>query len=221
MFKKLKSLFTKYLAWRASNAQQFNLNRCLGYQGGFLGTAASVIGITSGLNSLFGGGSATSQSQSQYISPWFTSGGAATAASKLQGLVSGGPQSIYQDPAFQQSTQYGLQGLERSMAARGMTQSGGEQTAVADYLQSKGWDSYMNLMTAYGNLAGANMGQTNTTTYNPAAQQQGGWNAVAQGLGGLNNIYGGGFGGGNVDTSFTTGLGSAASMPDYSGEFWM
>ena len=159
-----------------------------------LGSAAAVVGIAGGLNSLMNSPSqsqATSSATQQGTAPWWQSGGGQQASQQLMSLMNG-PSSILSDPAFQAFDKYSTDQLQAKMLSQGLHQSGAEQTALKNNTMS-------NAMTFYGQQTGL-LSSLAGLGFNPAsgvqagtsagvaagAQQQGGWQAVGQGVGALN-----------------------------------
>ncbi len=170
--------------------------------GAVAGAAVSVVGgsLMSGDdgNGNGGGGNA--------ISPWWQSGGGAQASTMLQQLMAGGPESILEDRAFQQSQKYGLQATQRTLSAQGQHLSGNEAIALNDYSQRSAMDFYNQQVQQLGTLAGANQSLAGGVSANSNAWQAGnqneqaGWSNIASGIGGLASLYGSGAfngGGGN------------------------
>ena len=119
------------------------------------------------------------------------------------------------DPGFQSSVDYGIQGIDRSGAARGMSMSGNQLAALQDYGQRQMYGAFQNRLSrlgalaqggtqAAGSLAGVNTqaasGQAgalgNAGFYQGAGIQNAG-NALAGGLSnyGVLSAYQGGIGG--------------------------
>ncbi len=172
--------------------------------GAVAGAAVSVVGgsLMSGDNGNGNGGGGGNA-----ISPWWQGGGGAQASDMLQKLMSGGPQSILEDKAFQQSQKYGLQATQRALGAQGMHLSGNEAIAMNDYSQRGAMDFYNQQVHQLGNLAGAGQSLAGGVSANSNAwqagnqNQQAGWGNIASGIGGLASLYGSGKFGGSSSQS--------------------
>lgn len=180
--------------------------------GSILSTVGSVVGIGSGLNSLFGGGgssSGTAQTASQLADPaqsyrpgW---------ASQLNNLLTGGPAGLTSNPMFQAMQTQSTDTLERQMAASGQTMSGQNKIDLHNLDNSNMLNYWYQMMNPYMNLIGTPAG--GATGYlsgmnlgNQIGNQ--GWSSIAQGLGGLQNIYGSG----SSNTSWGSGIGDTSQM---------
>ena len=178
----------------------------------FLSAAASVISIAAGANSLLGGGGGQSsgQAQQQATAPWWTSGGGADAATQLQQLMQGGPQSIFTDKAFTQANDQALNSTSQHMAAMGQHLSGNESAALNQQSQNDALSFYQQQTGLLSSLAGigfnpasgVSAGQNQQAINNQQTQQ--GFSNVIGGIGGLSTIYG------------SAGTGYANSNPLYS-----
>ena len=200
--------------------------------GASLGAVSSVVGIASGVNSLFGGGSSGGGGgggQGQYDPYGQYRGQAATQLNQLMN----NPSLAMGQPGYQQTLQQGTRAAQRGAAATGQLQSGAEQMALQDVGQQT-FGSYYNQQLA-------NLMQLSGASQSPAsagfAQQQaaslaqarqfGGINQLTSGLGGLassnlfsnpstntnpnNTSYFGGSGGGWVAQGDTSGTAATAS----------
>lgn len=161
--------------------------------------AASVVGIGSGIKNLTSGGSSSSGTQAQ--SPWQLSGFGDESAQMLAQLMRGGVGGVMDDPGFQAWNKLGEQGVQRGLAATGQTQSGAEQIALNDYNKASAMSFYDKSLSQLGNLSGVQFGAQGAGTN--AQFQQGGWQGIGQGIGGLSSIYKGTSPGG-----YTPGQGS-------------
>jgi hypothetical protein len=155
-----------------------------------------------------GAANATTRAQEQARSanqanmqPYLDTG--TNALNQLASLNSGNYSSFKESPDYQWTQQQGLQGLDRSAAARGSLYSGGQQADVLNYSQGLASQQYNNYYNKIQNLAG--MGQSaanalsgvNTNYANAvgnansnAAYQSADANAqLVAGLGGLANNY--------------------------------
>lgn len=178
---------------------------------GTLGVVGSVVGIGSGLNSLFGGGSSGgggqgTQAGGTIYDPFGLSNRqkSSGALMNLMGLGTSAPTSFTTDPSYQFRYNQGLDAAQRGAAASGMLGSGNRLAELMSYGQGMASQEYGNqfsrlaAMSGVGSWSGSNYGSQQL------AQQQGGWNALAQGLGGLSNY--GGFSsmfGGGTSTDFS------------------
>ena len=189
--------------------------------GASIGAVAGVVGIASGVNSLFGGGGGGGGG-----SPGVPSAGTydpygpyrGAAATQLQDLMKD-PSLAMAQPGYQQQLQQGQQATSRGMAATGQLQSGAEQAALQNLGQST-FSSYYNSMLA-------NLAQFSGATQSPAAAgqaqsqaalaaqniaasrygiQQSGIGQLTSGLGGIANLY----------KSFSGGD-TGGAIPSYSG----
>jgi len=174
--------------------------------------AASVVGLTVGVNALtgnplgLGGGGGGSTSSGTY-DPYGQYRG--QAATQLNDLMNN-PSLAMSQPGYQQQLQAGLQQSQRGAAATGMLQSGAEANA----LQSQG----QNTFASYYNSQLANLMQLSGASQSPAAaglaQQQAAsaaQNRMLQGTGtalsGLSTL--GGLFGGSASQNFGySGMGS-------------
>lgn len=95
----------------------------------------------------------------QDLQPWMQAGQGALG--QMQALNSGDFSSFTQSPDYQFALEQGLQGLDRSAAARGSLNTGGHSADVMGYAQGLATQNYGNF---YNRLAGlANVGQTTAT----------------------------------------------------------
>ena len=162
-----------------------------------------------------GGDAAVAEQQRQFDltrqdqQPWLVAGQNALATQ--QALLGGDYSKFYQSPEYQWTQQQGLQGIDRSAAARGGLYSGGadaDRMKFAQGLASQEYGNFYNRLagmsgtgqTAANNLAAAGQNYANNvgTIYQNQAnarasayQQQGdNWANVGFGLAGaLNNTY--------------------------------
>lgn len=92
----------------------------------------------------------------QDMQPWMQAG--QNALGQVQALNAGDFSSFTQSPDYQFALDQGLQGLDRSAAARGSLNTGGHSADVLGYAQGLASQNYGNY---YNRLAGlANVGQT-------------------------------------------------------------
>lgn len=163
-----------------------------------LATAAAGVGLVSGVSNLLGGGSdapSYSGAQQQATTPWWQSGGGQAASQRLMELMNG-PSGILSDPVFQAFDKYSTDQLQRRMAATGMHQSGAEQAALKQNTMANAGQFYTQQTGLLGSLAGLGFNPASGVQAGMGAaqfgaqQQQAGWGAIGQGLGGLNQIYG-------------------------------
>lgn len=172
-----------------------------------LGTVASVVGIGSGLNSIFGGGSSGPQPSSGT-----TAGGTVydpfaqyrqQFGSQLAGMMTPGASFNTSDPSYAFRFGQGAEAVNRSEGAKGMLGSGNRLMDLVSYGQGMGSTEYGAQFNRLASLAGTSqtMGTSMGSLQNQ--QQQGGWNALAQGMSSLANTWGswGGGGGGSTDMS--------------------
>jgi hypothetical protein len=157
-----------------------------------LGTVASVVGIAAGVNSLMGGSGGNVSSGVQNAADPFASYRQNLAAMYSGALQPGGTTDITQMPGYSQFTSGvlnpAMEATKRSMTASGMSMSGNEEIA----LNKQANQGYYGFMTDYLNRLAQGSGAVN----NPAqATQLGmnaanqGWGAIAQGVGGLNQLF--------------------------------
>jgi len=189
-----------------------------------LGGAAAVVGIASGVSNILGGGGGGGSSGAGNVA-----GGAIydpfanyrqTYADKLTNLVNN-PASITSAPFYQFGFNQGEEALRRQQQQTGIGGSGAQAIQLQNYGQNFANTAYQNLFANYSALSGATQGLSNVTSQNAlnAQQSQSGWNAIAQGVGSLSNIYSnyssnpynalpsysGGYSGGSSDLSGYTG----------------
>lgn len=99
------------------------------------------------------------QRTSDNLTPYITAGG--SALSQMQHLNAGDYSSFTASPDYQFSMSQGLQGLDRSAAARGSLYSGGHSADVMNYAQGLASQNYNDY---YSRLSGlANNGQNAAT----------------------------------------------------------
>lgn len=170
---------------------------------GSLGIASSVIGIGSGLSSLFGGGGSgsggTAGASPAAADPFASYRG--TYAEKLNQLYAD-PWSIKYQPGYQFGLQSGMGGMQAAQAAQGSLASGNALLAGQRYGQDYGLKYLSQLKDEYGQLSGATQapGLGQTAASNIAAANQ------ANRLGAINSISG------NLSTLYGA-LGSPAWDP--------
>ena len=178
-----------------------------------LGSIASIVGIASGINSIFGGGGGGGGGGNQAVTEAadplapFRANLASMYSSYLQpganvDVTSMPGYSVYKtgimDPALEAS--------KRSAAASGQLYSGGEQIGLQNVAQR----GYYGFMTDYLNR----LAQGSGATIAPAGAvglglnaAQSGYQALGQGIGGLGNLFGGSGssyrGGSNMANVFT------------------
>lgn len=107
------------------------------------------------------------------------------ALNQLAQLNSGNYSSFNESPDYQWTQQQGLQGLDRSAAARGSLYSGGQQADVLNYSQGLASQQYNNYYNKIQNLAG--MGQS-----------------AANALSGVNTNYANAVGNANSNAAYQT-----------------
>ena len=150
----------------------------------FLATAASVIGIAGGLNSMFGGNSSSggqqATNQANPLAPYQQGW-----AQQLNQLMQN-PSSITSTPGYTFGMGQGLQALQRTMAGAGQTQSGQEQIDLQQYGQGYAGQQLQQQISTLGNLSTGNAVQGQQAG---VQQQQYGLQNIGQGLGALANIY--------------------------------
>ena len=175
-----------------------------------LATIGSVVGIASGLNSIFGGGGSTSKSAQTAVDPFASYRG--NLASMYSGMLQPGAKTdITKMPGYDQF-QTGvmdpaLEASKRTSAASGMMRSGNEQIALQSTAQQGYYgfmQDYMNRLAtgsgagyapSQGGIAGINQGNLNQQ-----AQMQG----IGGILTGAKQLQGG------SDTSTVNSTGGAA-----------
>lgn len=178
-------------------------------------TAASVIGIGAGINSLTGGaisglfggssGSATgaAQQSSNLADPFQGSRG--TYGNMLNQLMSGGQQqqqTLANQPGYQFTMQQGLNAISGQSAATGMMGSGNELGAAEKYasgLASQNYNTYFNQLAELSGASwnnGAAAGSALQTGQNIGnSQTMGGLSTLTSGLGAFGAANPGFFGG--------------------------
>ena len=165
--------------------------------GASLGVAASVVGIGSGLNSLFGGGGGGGgggSTSSGTYDPYGQYRG--QAASQLNTLMNN-PSMAMSQPGYQQQLQQGMRTTQRGAAATGMLQSGAEQNALQNVGQNTFGSYYnqqlanlMQLSGASQSPAAAGMAQSQAATL-AQSRQFGAINQATSALGAMGNLFGG------------------------------
>jgi hypothetical protein len=162
-----------------------------------IATVGSVVGIASGVNGLLGGdGSGQSNQQAQQAADPFAPY-RPQYARQLNDLMSN-PGSVTQQPGYEWLRSQGEQGVNRTLAAQGRTQSGQEQIALSQYDQGFANTFYNDSISRLMQLSGASQnpaaGESAYQANNKANYdaRNGGYRGIMQGLGGLNTIYGGG-----------------------------
>ena len=112
----------------------------------------------------------------------------ANYAAMLNNLVSN-PSLVNQTPGYQFGMDQGTQALNRTMAATGQTQSGGQQVALSQYGQNYAGQQYQNqvanlqTLSTGGAAAGQNAGAAAASAQ--TTNQTSGVNNIMAGLGGL------------------------------------
>lgn len=158
--------------------------------GDVLGGASSVMGIASGAQSLFGDSIDPEDLQKTIYDPFreYRQG----YATRLGQLYTDPNNYMKQVPGFESSMKYGEEALRRNLAARGMRGSGNEMAALFDFGRSNMLDFRNKEISTLAMLAGATTSPiSNAGGYNAiSGQQSGGWQAIAQGLGGLSQNTG-------------------------------
>ena len=161
-----------------------------------LSTVASAVGIASGVNSLMGGGGAGNTGGGQYYDPYASERPQYFA--KLKELTGMGDQgnkgainAVLNAPGYQGGLQQGERTLGRNLARTGQTESGAEKLAYGNLGQDYFTQQYQNLFNMYSGLSMATQAPLNMASQNQlnASQNQAGWGAIAQGVGGLGNIF--------------------------------
>lgn len=141
-----------------------------------------------------------------------TNVGVSKPATSTSSSVSYSPSSAYgsmtSDPSYQWRYNTGLDAIQRTLAAQGVGLSGGALSQLQSYGQGMASQEFSNefsrlaAMAGVGSWSGSNLGQMQ------ANQQQMGWGALAQGLGGLSQsgIFGGGGQGGYMSGESFSGM---------------
>ncbi|MDE2097574.1 MAG: hypothetical protein KGL39_10035 [Patescibacteria group bacterium] len=173
-----------------------------------LGSIASGVSIISGLSNIFGGGGSGSGGGASSATP----GGSVydpfstqrpQYQSQLQTLMQN-PGSFASSPAYQFAYGQGLNAINRTDAAKGLTGSGNRLYDLMQYGQGLASQMYFPQAALLSNLSGSGQGGFNIAGGGTTQQ---GWNAVAQGLGGLaNSPFFSGSSAGSIDTSGTTDM---------------
>jgi len=171
---------------------------CLQHPGyNSLGTVSSVVGIASGVSGLLGGDDSgqSNQQAAQAADPFAPY--RAQYIGQLNTLMSN-PWEVTKQPGYEWLRSQGEQGVIRTLAAQGRTQSGAEQIELAKYDQGFANTFYNDSLNRLMQLSGASQnpaaGQAayaanDATNYN---RSNNGYKSIMQGLGGLNSIYGDG-----------------------------
>ena len=190
-------------------------------------TAASVIGIGAGINSLTGGGitnllggggssaSGAAGQASNLADPFQGSRG--TYGTMLNQLMSGGQQqqqTLQNQPGYQFSMQQGLNAISGQSAATGMMGSGNELGATEKFasgLASQNYNTYFNQLAELSGASwnnGAAAGSAIQTGQNIGnSQTMGGLSTLTSGLGALSNssLFGNSGGGNNANNPANAG----------------
>jgi len=162
-----------------------------------LETIGSVVGIASGLNSIFGGGGGSNQQAQTAVDPFTSYRG--KLGQMYSGYLTGGDQTdITKMPGFSQFQKGvmdpALEASKRTSAASGMLRSGNEQIALEktaqqgyygfmqDYMNRLATGSGAGYAPSQGGIAGINQGNLNQQ-----AQMQG----IGGILTGASQLYGG------------------------------
>jgi len=162
-----------------------------------LGSIASIVGIASGLNNIFGGGGGSGSSGGSAVTaaadplaPF-----RANLASMYSGYLQPGANADVTSMPGYQAYKTGIMdpamdASKRSAAASGQLYSGGEQIG----LQKTAQQGYYGFMTDYLNRLAQGSGATlapSTAVGMGLAATQGGYQAIGQGIGSLANQFGG------------------------------
>ncbi len=180
--------------------------------GAVAGAAVSVVGgVIANKNNKKANGQAQSAADANYyantqnMQPYLNAG--TGALNQLAQLNSGNYSSFQESPDYQFTLQQGLQGLDRSAAARGSLYSGGQQADLMQFGQGLASQEYGNYYNRLASLAG--MGQS------AASALAGVGNTYANAT--ANNAYQGAANS-NALTGLLTGVGSnLASNINYGG----
>ncbi|MGX9958522.1 hypothetical protein ACW0US_07050 [Xanthomonas euvesicatoria] len=180
--------------------------------GAVAGAAVSVVGgVIANNKNKKANGQAQSAADANYyantqnMQPYLNAG--TGALNQLAQLNSGNYSSFQESPDYQFTLQQGLQGLDRSAAARGSLYSGGQQADIMQYGQGLASQQYNNYYNKLASLAG--MGQS------AASALAGVGNTYANAT--ANNAYQGAANS-NALTGLLTGIGSnLASNINYGG----
>jgi hypothetical protein len=166
----------------------------------FLATAAAVVGIVGGISQMAGssGGGGGGGGGAGSADPFASQRG--QYQQQLSQLMSS-PGAFASSPLFQFAMQQGLQGVNRSDAARGMLGSGNRLMDIMSYGQGQAGQLYNQQAQLLAQLAGATSGSPAAAAQLAAQQQQQGLSNIAGGLGGLANVYP------TSSTTDTTGMG--------------
>ena len=166
--------------------------------------AASVVGLTVGVNALTGnplglggssgGGGGSSGGGSGQYDPYGQYRG--QAATQLNTLMNN-PSMAMSQPGYQQQLQQGMRTTQRGAAATGMLQSGAEQNALQNVGQNTFGSFYnsqlanlMQLSGATQSPAAAGMAQSQAATL-AQSRQFGAINQATSALGAMGNLFGG------------------------------
>ena len=181
-----------------------------------LGSAAAVVGIASGINSIM---SSPSPGAGPAPASGTTAGGTIydpfasyrpQFGGQLAGMMTPGTTFNTSDPSYQWRFGQGLEALNRTEAAKGMLGSGNRLVDLMNYGQGAGSTEYGAQFNRLASLAGVN--QTSQSGYGSlmASNQQGGWNSLAQGMAGagsivngISGLFGGGTGGGSIPMDYS------------------
>jgi hypothetical protein len=175
-----------------------------------LGTIGSVVGIASGVSSIFGGSDSGGGNTAGggYYDPY-----AAERPQYFKGLQTlmgqgeGGNQAaikmVTNSPTYMGRLQQGKRTLNAGLARTGQTESGAEKLALSNYGQDYFNQQYQNLYNQYSGLSKATdapLSMANTNALN-ASQDQNAWKAIAGGVQGLSGVFNSSSSGGNSNAS--------------------
>lgn len=144
--------------------------------------------------------------------PWITAG--TNALGQMQRLNAGDYSSFYTSPDYQWTLDQGIQGLDRSAAARGRLYSGGYGTDLTQYAQGLASQQY----GTYYNRLQSMAGQGQTTAGNLGTQGQNMANQIGNQLNAIGQARASGYQNqSNAWTNFGNQLGSLVQQYPWGG----
>lgn len=194
--------------------------------GGMLSAAGSIIGIASGVNSIM---SSPSPGPGPAPASGTTAGGTIydpfasyrpQFGGQLAGMMTPGTTFNTSDPSYQWRFGQGLEALNRTEAAKGMLGSGNRLIDLMNYGQGAGSTEYNAQFNRLASLAGVNQTMGSNYGSQMASNQQGGWNSLAQGLGGLASSFSSPYSITPATTNFSSSIADPWAAPTVNYSLW-
>ena len=170
----------------------------------YVNAAMAVYGVYQGMQQQKAGAQATKAADP--FSKWRGGYG-----SQLYDLMHN-PGNILNDPTFVSSMKYGMQGVNRSMAAQGYNISGNQMMALEDYGQSHATAFMTDRQKFLADLAGAGRSADNGAGF---GQSNTGTNNVMAGMGTLGSYLATSGGGGGTGTTGASWGGGQSSFDTF------